>query len=468
MTKLTDLACEVGSVQRDLFALRAQLQKDLLARLGKVLAREAMALSARTATLERQINTHLLQPSQKATGLRSTYERLTKEKSALSDSVSKLNSLLEIYTASEQQYLQLATQKADAQRQMAFIRQLQQTSPSLRRRSLRPRQGMDLDATTRVTRSKKGSEEGEERKEVKEEAETAELTQAEREQIEANRQKALALHRARVVTTDLIVKRGTKRQAALSQQTDSGGGFFIDPPSLSQSQEVVRFEKSEEESDVSDDDGVGCKRRRRKRRKAQVKSSQSSQAVICVNEEPVLPRAPDEEKPVCDECAREFEDSFLLRNFDCQVCDSCRDPNGIHSLITRSSAKERYLLSDVDIDVREPPLRRIFRKNPHNSTWGDMQLYLEAHVAARALAVWGSEAGLEAERANRSVKREKAKLRGFERKVKELRVQVRSSLYAKKSVTHEHTFGPENYDDKTDTYSKSCTSCDYTVTFEKM
>uniref|UniRef100_A0A5K3EP99 Intraflagellar transport protein 81 homolog n=1 Tax=Mesocestoides corti TaxID=53468 RepID=A0A5K3EP99_MESCO len=136
MTKLTDLACEVGSVQRDLFALRAQLQKDLLARLGKVLAREAMALSARTATLERQINTHLLQPSQKATGLRSTYERLTKEKSALSDSVSKLNSLLEIYTASEQQYLQLATQKADAQRQMAFIRQLQQTSPSLRRRSL--------------------------------------------------------------------------------------------------------------------------------------------------------------------------------------------------------------------------------------------------------------------------------------------------------------------------------------------
>lgn len=50
----------------------------------------------------------------------------------------------------------------------------------------------------------------------------------------------------------------------------------------------------------------------------------------------------------------------------------------------------------------------------------------------------------------------------------ELRIQVRSSLYAKKSIPHEHTFGPEVYDEKTETYSKSCTSCGCTMSFEKM
>lgn len=57
-----------------------------------------------------------------------------------------------------------------------------------------------------------------------------------------------------------------------------------------------------------------------------------------------------------------------------------RDPRGIHSLITRTTAKERYLLNDVDLDVREPALRRIYKKNPRDSSWGDMQLFLEAQV----------------------------------------------------------------------------------------
>lgn len=110
-----------------------------------------------------------------------------------------------------------------------------------------------------------------------------------------------------------------------SQPIDSKGGFFIDPPHLSQSQEVAHYEKSEEETDVSDEfDGntSGVRQRRRKRRKVQPKEI----PVQPISSELILsqPRPPDEEKPICDECSREFDDSFLLSNFDCQVCDGCR------------------------------------------------------------------------------------------------------------------------------------------------
>ncbi|KAL5109095.1 hypothetical protein TcWFU_006572 [Taenia crassiceps] len=295
--------------------------------------------------------------------------------------------------------------------------------------------------------------------------------QAEAEQrlIDENRRKALDLFNARVVANDRNVKIVSKGAPVhQSQPIDSGGGFFLDPPSLSQGQELVHYEKSEEETDASDDDGLEHQRRK-KRRKLQSKQQSVLPPSSLPSEAPLLvPRPPDEEKPVCDECSREFDDSYLLSNFDCQVCDGCRDSKGIHSLVTRSTAKERYLLTDVDLDVREPPLRRIYKKNPRHSSWGDMQLFLEAQVAARSLEIWGSEEKVEAERASRVVKRERAKLRGFQKRVKELRIQVRSSLYAKKSTPHEHTFGPEVYDEGTETYSKSCTSCGCTMSFEKM
>ncbi len=115
-----------------------------------------------------------------------------------------------------------------------------------------------------------------------------------------------------------------KRQFTLSQQTDSGGGFFIDPAPLSTQEAVVHFEKSEEESDAgSSDDGTG-KKRPRKRRKRPTAAPQPSQASSQTVDDLTVPLPPDEEKPVCDECAKEFDDSFLLKNFDCQVCDSCR------------------------------------------------------------------------------------------------------------------------------------------------
>ena len=57
-----------------------------------------------------------------------------------------------------------------------------------------------------------------------------------------------------------------------------------------------------------------------------------------------------------------------------------RDTNEKHKLITKSDAKTKYQLKDVDLDKREPLLRYIIKKNPRNEKWGEMKLYLESQV----------------------------------------------------------------------------------------
>ena len=57
-----------------------------------------------------------------------------------------------------------------------------------------------------------------------------------------------------------------------------------------------------------------------------------------------------------------------------------RDHEEKHRLITKSDAKSAYLLKDMDLDKREPPLKFISKKNPHHQSWGEMKLYLEIQV----------------------------------------------------------------------------------------
>ncbi|NXY47842.1 XPA protein, partial [Ceuthmochares aereus] len=170
---------------------------------------------------------------------------------------------------------------------------------------------------------------------------------------------------------------------------------------------------------------------------------------------------------ICGDCGKEFMDSYLMQHFDWATCDNCRDPEDKHKLITRTEAKEEYLLKDCDLDKREPILRFIVKKNPHNSQWGDMKLYLKLQVIKRSLEVWGSEESLQEARELRLSNREKMKQKKFDKKVKELRRAVRSSLWKKGASIHEHEYGPEENIDE-DTYKKTCTVCGHELTYEKM
>lgn len=174
-----------------------------------------------------------------------------------------------------------------------------------------------------------------------------------------------------------------------------------------------------------------------------------------------------------------------------------RDKEGKHSLITKTEAKLEYLLKDCDLDKREPMLKYIIRKNPHNANWGEMKLYLHLQIEQRALQVWGSEENLLKEKEMRDVKREEAKIKKFNKKVsnityfffaffvlllikitllrflvmkiKQLRMQVRSSLYDKTTkASHVHEFGEDTYNEEDDTYTHVCKTCHYEETYEKM
>ena len=55
--------------------------------------------------------------------------------------------------------------------------------------------------------------------------------------------------------------------------------------------------------------------------------------------------------------------------------------NGKHSTITKTEAKQRFLLKDCDFEERcGPPLSFHLKRNPHSSHWGDMKLYLLCQV----------------------------------------------------------------------------------------
>lgn len=84
----------------------------------------------------------------------------------------------------------------------------------------------------------------------------------------------------------------------------------------------------------------------------------------------------------CGECLEDFNDSFLYKSFGVSVCDKCKTEENA-ALITKTTAREEFLLKDCDFDKREPPLRFVSRKNPHKSTWAEMKLYLRSQVEGK-------------------------------------------------------------------------------------
>lgn len=64
-----------------------------------------------------------------------------------------------------------------------------------------------------------------------------------------------------------------------------------------------------------------------------------------------------------------------------------RDADDKHKLITKTEAKQEYLLNDCDLEKREPALKFIVKKNPHHSQWGDMKLYLKLQVSNKLHSV---------------------------------------------------------------------------------
>uniref|UniRef100_A0A2K6FS35 XPA, DNA damage recognition and repair factor n=1 Tax=Propithecus coquereli TaxID=379532 RepID=A0A2K6FS35_PROCO len=148
----------------------------------------------------------------------------------------------------------------------------------------------------------------------------------------------------------------------------------------------------------------------------------------------------------CGGLFMEIERSLLI-----WLEDQNKDADDKHKLITKTEAKEEYLLKDCDLEKREPALKFIVKKNPHHSQWGDMKLYLKLQVSNK---VWG----------HNSLLLSPLKSCIF---FSELRRAVRSSLWKRETIAHQHEYGPEeNVED--DMYRKTCTTCGHELTYEKM
>lgn len=181
-----------------------------------------------------------------------------------------------------------------------------------------------------------------------------------------------------------------------------------------------------------------------------------------------LPPIDENTMKECEECHMEFLRSYLYRNFHVFICDDCRDPRGVHELITRTDAKAKYILKDCDLDLRSPPLRYILKKNPYQSR-GDMRLYLKFQVEERALQVHGSEEQLEEELEKREERRVVKKQRVYEKKMKSLSMQVRSSLYKRNTAAHEHEYGDaECINEDADLYRRTCKTCGHEWEYEEL
>ncbi|GBP25162.1 DNA repair protein complementing XP-A cells homolog [Eumeta japonica] len=267
------------------------------------------------------------------------------------------------------------------------------------------------------------------------------LSTAQRARMERNRLRALALRDAKLVPQAISAvanctsnTEGSVIRLGGARLLDTGGGFLLN-------------------ADADDaDDG----------------SSHEPTPAVLKRPAPIVDV---NARPPCRECDQPIAHSYLFDTFDYAICDSCRDDEGAHALMTRTEAKAQYLLQDCDLDIRPPPLRCVLRANPHNPRGARMRLYLRAAVEERALLVWGSEEALRAELERRDRRRERLQHGKYARQLRTLRMDVRGSLYERRlgARTHVHTFGAEQRDeDNEDSFWRRCEGCGHMERYEKM
>ncbi|KAL9627073.1 MAG: hypothetical protein Q9164_007714, partial [Protoblastenia rupestris] len=127
--------------------------------------------------------------------------------------------------------------------------------------------------------------------------------------------------------------------------------------------------------------------------------------------EPSLSVLKKEENKVCRECGSLEIDWKWEEIFGCAICNACKEkfPDK-YSLLTKTEAKEDYLLTDPELKDEEL-LPHLERPNPHKSTWNNMMLYLRYQVEDYAFSEkkWGSGKALDEEFAKREGEKKRRK-----------------------------------------------------------
>ena len=147
--------------------------------------------------------------------------------------------------------------------------------------------------------------------------------------------------------------------------------------------------------------------------------------------EPGLSVLKQEQNKVCRECSSLEIDWKWEDVFGCSVCNACKEklPDK-YSLLTKTEAKEDYLLTDPELKDEEL-LPHIERPNPHKSTWNNMMLFLRYQIEEYAFSPkkWGSPEALDREFTKRETDKKKRKEDKFKSKLQELKKKTRVEAY---------------------------------------
>jgi DNA repair protein len=190
----------------------------------------------------------------------------------------------------------------------------------------------------------------------------------------------------------------------------------------------------------------------------------------------------------CVECGEADGQAKFFEAFGVSACYDCqraaKGPGGRYQVITKSKAKDEYLLSDRHLNREHSGLGCLVQPNPHDRRYGDMRLYLRSQVEELALSVWGSDEALfeekdrraEERRAKAAAKKRKAEGRGIGGAAPGRKgargtaagVSGGSALKRLATVAHTHAFLPdETYDEGRDVWTKRC-ACGFEVEYERM
>ncbi|KAI6790915.1 DNA repair protein [Hortaea werneckii] len=176
----------------------------------------------------------------------------------------------------------------------------------------------------------------------------------------------------------------------------------------------------------------------------------------------------------CRECGSLEIDWQWDDTLQCQICYTCKEkyPEK-YSLLTKTEAKEDYLLTDPELRD-ETLLPRLEKPNPHKSTWNNMMLYLRYQVEEYAFSdrKWGSAEALDEEFERRQKEAKDRKERKFKSKLNELKKRTRVDAYKRGRAggggefgdtigrgKHEHEWGRSVEDPSTGMTKKSCVEC---------
>ncbi|KIW09213.1 DNA repair protein [Verruconis gallopava] len=199
--------------------------------------------------------------------------------------------------------------------------------------------------------------------------------------------------------------------------------------------------------------------------------------------EPGISVLEKEREKVCRECGSLEIDFQWADIFGCCVCHACKDkyPDR-YSLLTKTEAREDYLLTNPELEDKEL-LPRMEKPNPHKSHWSTMQLYLRYQVEDFAFSdkKWGSPAALDAEFERREAARKAKKEAKFRTKLNELKKRTRVDAFersvarrngedagadvkfgdkiVRKGDRHEHEWGNTVEDPETGIGVKRCIEC---------